>query len=105
MEERRALFVAKIDIEGGETALFRTNTAWVGDAAMVTIELHDWLYPAERTSHALHQFVSSRLPCPGQKNELHAEGWIFTSVPSPGNEAPSLAGICGANDLPSPSRR
>jgi len=44
------LFIAKIDIEGGEAALFRSNTGWCGTANLVILELHDWLYPGERTS-------------------------------------------------------
>ena len=53
------LFIAKIDIEGGEAALFRSNTGWVRDAALITIELHDWLYPGEHTSQNFMAAVSS----------------------------------------------
>jgi FkbM family methyltransferase len=44
------LFIVKIDIEGGEAALFRSPAPWLGEAAMVAIELHDWLYPGQQTS-------------------------------------------------------
>jgi FkbM family methyltransferase len=59
MEERGALFIVKIDIEGGETSLFRSNTAWVGEAAMIAIELHDWLYPNERISQNFLRCISA----------------------------------------------
>ena len=50
MEPRGQLLIAKIDIEGGEKALFRSNTDWIREAEMITIELHDWLFPGEHTS-------------------------------------------------------
>jgi FkbM family methyltransferase len=59
MEELGTVFIVKIDIEGGEAALFRSNTEWVGDAAMITVELHDWLYPWEHTSQSFLSAVSS----------------------------------------------
>ena len=42
--------VCKIDIEGGEAALFAKNTAWVDRFALIIIELHDWLFPGEGNS-------------------------------------------------------
>ncbi len=47
----RRLLLAKIDIEGGEDALFRSNTAWLNDTDAVAIELHDWLLPGTGSSH------------------------------------------------------
>ncbi len=44
------LFIAKIDIEGFESDLFAENTGWLGDAAVVIIELHDWMLPGRGTS-------------------------------------------------------
>ena len=44
------LFIVKIDIEGCEEALFRSNTEWMSEAKLIIIELHDWLYPGEGTS-------------------------------------------------------
>lgn len=43
-------FLIKIDIEGGEKELFEKNTDWVNAFPFIIIELHDWLYPKERTS-------------------------------------------------------
>ena len=39
------IFIAKIDIEGAESALFRSHTEWVDNADLLIIEFHDWLYP------------------------------------------------------------
>jgi FkbM family methyltransferase len=40
----------KIDVEGSEQALFRSNTGWVEQTPVLIIELHDWLLPQKRTS-------------------------------------------------------
>lgn len=37
------LFIVKIDIEGFEQDLFKSNTAWVNDTTLLIIELHDWM--------------------------------------------------------------
>ena len=42
--------IAKIDIEGGEEALFSARTEWVERFPLVIIELHDWLFPGKATS-------------------------------------------------------
>jgi FkbM family methyltransferase len=42
--------IIKIDIEGGESALFRSNTDWLASTTVLIIELHDWLYPWRDTS-------------------------------------------------------
>ncbi len=49
-EKNGILFIVKVDIEGGETALFRSNTEWVKEPAAIIVELHDWLYPGQGTS-------------------------------------------------------
>lgn len=46
------LFIAKVDIEGGQKYLFAENTAWLGRAHAVLIELEDWLLPWQGTSRA-----------------------------------------------------
>jgi FkbM family methyltransferase len=38
-------FIVKIDIEGGEAALFSEATEWVAQTPILIIELHDWLLP------------------------------------------------------------
>lgn len=45
-------FICKIDIEGGEAALFEKNTEWVDDFPLIVIELHDWLLPFHGTSRS-----------------------------------------------------
>jgi FkbM family methyltransferase len=45
----RALIV-KVDIEGAEASLFRSNIEWVGRTDLIAIELHDWMLPKQRTS-------------------------------------------------------
>jgi FkbM family methyltransferase len=51
--------VCKIDIEGGEAALFAKNTEWLDRFAMVTIELHDWLLPGEGNSRNFLRAIAS----------------------------------------------
>jgi FkbM family methyltransferase len=40
-----APFITKIDIEGAESALFRSNTEWMPSMAFIAIEVHDRLQP------------------------------------------------------------
>lgn len=42
-------FILKIDIEGAEGELFKTQT-WVDKFPIIIVELHDWLFPKEGTS-------------------------------------------------------
>ena len=46
----RDCMVVKLDIEGSESAVFRSNTDWLDAANVVLIELHDWLYPGRHRS-------------------------------------------------------
>lgn len=43
-------FIIKIDIEGGESDLFSSNTSWIDNCDIIMIELHDWLFPNKGTS-------------------------------------------------------
>lgn len=45
-----ALFIVKIDIEGGQNDLFSTNTEWVSKADLIILELDDWQFPWRATS-------------------------------------------------------
>jgi FkbM family methyltransferase len=47
------LMIVKIDIEGGETALFRSNLEWIADAPLVVFEAHDWHFNWRGTFHAV----------------------------------------------------
>jgi Methyltransferase FkbM domain len=44
------VLIAKIDIEGAEANLFRSNIEWVWRTHLVAIEFHDWMLPDQRTS-------------------------------------------------------
>jgi FkbM family methyltransferase len=47
------LMIVKIDIEGGEVALFRSNVEWVPETPVVVFEAHDWLFNWRGTFHAI----------------------------------------------------
>jgi FkbM family methyltransferase len=51
--------ICKIDIEGGEAALFAKNTAWVDRFALIIIELHDWLFPGEGNSRSFLRAIAA----------------------------------------------
>jgi len=50
-------FLCKIDIEGGEAELFRENVAWLGEFAVIVIELHDWLFPGSSNSRSFRRAI------------------------------------------------
>ena len=56
---RRNLIV-KVDIEGGERALFRSNTGWLDHTDLLIVETHDWLFPGQGTSRTLFSAISGR---------------------------------------------
>jgi len=39
------MLLVKIDIEGGEQQLFRSNLDWLAKVPLIIIELHDWMLP------------------------------------------------------------
>lgn len=51
-------FLCKIDIEGGEAELFREDFVWVGEFAVIVIELHDWLFPFSSNSCSFRRAIS-----------------------------------------------
>jgi len=51
--------IVKIDIEGGESELFRENTKWLKDVPLLIIELHDWMLPGSASSNSFLQSISS----------------------------------------------
>lgn len=55
-----ALFIAKIDIEGFESDLFAGDPDWIDDAAVIMVELHDWMMPGRGTSVALQRTMGMR---------------------------------------------
>lgn len=56
---RRNLIV-KVDIEGGERELFRSNTGWLDHTHLLIVETHDWLFPGQGTSRTLFSAVAGR---------------------------------------------
>ncbi|MGE3915205.1 MAG: FkbM family methyltransferase [Hyphomicrobiaceae bacterium] len=56
---RRNLIV-KVDIEGGELALFRSNTGWLDRTDLLIAETHDWLFPGQATSSTLFRAIAGR---------------------------------------------
>ena len=56
--------IVKIDVEGAETALFRSNTEWVDDIPLMIFESHDnlwsWLGTWQGTGHAFFSVLSRR---------------------------------------------
>lgn len=56
---RRNLIV-KVDIEGAELALFRSNTGWLDHTDLLIAETHDWLFPGQGTSRTLFQALAGR---------------------------------------------
>jgi methyltransferase, FkbM family len=53
-------FIVKADIEGAEADLFSSNVEWIDSVPLMIVELHDWLYPQERTSGAFLSAIAER---------------------------------------------
>jgi FkbM family methyltransferase len=54
------ILVAKIDIEGAESALFRSNTSWLSRTDLLVIELHDWKLPGQGSSRTFFRAIAER---------------------------------------------
>jgi FkbM family methyltransferase len=52
--------IVKVDIEGGEDALFDGDTPWLDRVGMLVIELHDWLYPWQGSSDGFFAQIGRR---------------------------------------------
>jgi FkbM family methyltransferase len=55
-----APLIVKVDIEGYETSLFRSNTAWAGETPLVAFEMHDWLFAWRGTGDAMLRCLTQR---------------------------------------------
>jgi FkbM family methyltransferase len=53
-------FAIKIDIEGGEAELFSEDHDWLDEFPLAMVELHDWLYPGQRTSRSFLSAVAEK---------------------------------------------
>lgn len=54
------VLVVKVDIEGAEATLFRSNTGWLDATSLLTVETHDWLFPGQGTSRSLFKAMAGR---------------------------------------------
>ncbi len=54
------ILIAKIDIEGAESALFSGDLSWMEKTSLIIIELHDWLFPGKGTSHSFFRALEGR---------------------------------------------
>jgi FkbM family methyltransferase len=54
----RPILIIKIDIEGSEDALFRSNTDWLTKTRLLIIELHDEKLPGKKTSRNFFQRIA-----------------------------------------------
>jgi len=52
--------IVKVDIEGYETSLFRSNTAWAAQTPLVVFEMHDWLFHWRGTGDAIFRCLTQR---------------------------------------------
>lgn len=50
-------FIAKIDIEGGESELFSQHTEWVSLFPLLVVELHDWMLPGTACSRSFFRII------------------------------------------------
>jgi FkbM family methyltransferase len=51
--------IVKIDIEGAQAQLFKSNTGWVRNTHLIMLELDDWLLPWQGTSRAFFSCVAA----------------------------------------------
>lgn len=52
------LLIVKIDIEGSEAELFRSNTDWVEQAPLIVFESHDLFFSWRGTAHAVFRVLA-----------------------------------------------
>lgn len=60
LSKGRPILVVKVDIEGAEKELFRSNTDWMDRTDLIAIELHDWLFPNVGTSQSFMKTIARR---------------------------------------------
>lgn len=58
MQGVSAPFIVKLDIEGAQSTLFKSNTDWVPKTHLITLELDDWLMPWQGTSRPFFSCIS-----------------------------------------------
>jgi FkbM family methyltransferase len=80
------LLVVKVDVEGSEVALFRSNVDWVTKTPVIVFEAHDWLFNWRGTFHA----VASVLTRDSRDYILHGENifsFLHSVLPHDGSHA------------------
>ena len=60
MARASRIFIAKIDIEGSERELFRSNTEWMDVTGIIMIELHDSSAPGAQISRGFLRELALR---------------------------------------------
>ena len=58
LSKGKPILIVKVDIEGAEKALFRSNTDWMDRTDLIAIELHDWLFPNTGTSQSFMKAIA-----------------------------------------------
>jgi FkbM family methyltransferase len=84
--EKNRLFLVKMDIEGGEAQVFQDSAEWLKLTAVLIIELHDWLMPAQGTSRNFFKRL-------GENNfdvVLRGENLLLFQVPGQGTTTTRL---------------
>jgi hypothetical protein len=51
--------IVKIDIEGGEIELFRSNVEWIEQTPLIVFELHDWQGGSRGAGHSVFSRLST----------------------------------------------
>jgi FkbM family methyltransferase len=59
MMQTSSPLIVKIDIEGAQDQLFRSNTDWVARSHLISLELDDWLLPWQGSSRSFFKCMSS----------------------------------------------
>lgn len=58
-KEKYFPFLIKIDIEGHEKKLFKSNYEWIDEFKIIIIELHDWMLPNEYNSFTFFDSINN----------------------------------------------
>jgi FkbM family methyltransferase len=60
LSQGKPILIVKVDIEGFEADLFSANTDWLGEARLVMVETHDWMFPGEFKSNSLQRAMAEQ---------------------------------------------
>lgn len=83
------VILVKLDVEGAEEAVFRSNVAWLGGLPLLVIETHDALQPFRGLSRNLFRALAD---LPFEICFVGENAFVFLGpAPPPGEAAPALA--------------